>query len=430
MATQVKEKNSIIHYLSLAYVIIFYSQIGERIPALGVIRIELIIGLLIILLIFFKIFKGEVRFKKNQTNTAALLFLGACLITVPFAYYMGNSVEIFIRLIKFFCIYLMIIFGISTEKDLKRFIWIYVLMISFVFTESFFYAIQGLHIRWNSGAMRLFGPPGLFGHPNSLGGVTVASLPFFFFLARAEKSWIVKILLLTLTLTAIRVIMYTNSRTAFIGLIGFGIIFWLFSKRKLPILVLTLVSGFLLWQIAPPETLERFLSLGRAGEYIANHSVGQDAMGNRLNLLVNSFTVFLENPITGVGVGNFIIINGSRFNMWLPTHNLYTQVLCETGLIGFICFAVLIVLIFRNLHQASRLIYEVGLEGSLIHNILLAVKVFLILRLLVGLFGDDLYDNYWWIAGGLSVVVLDLLKQHICSHLKKETIIEVKRPRF
>ena len=407
-----KEKNKYLYYCLLAYTIIFYSQIGGRIPVLGTIRIELLVGSIILILIFFKVNNGTIKIKKNQINLAATFFLAACFITIPFAYYKTYSFEIFIRLLKFFSIYLMIIFGIDNEKQLKGFIWIYIFMIAYIFTESFFYAIQGLHIRYNSGAMRLFGPPGLFGHPNSLGGLTAANLPFFYFLFKYEKSWIRKLLLLALMAIAICVIMYTNSRTAFVGFVCFIPLVWLFSKNKFVATVIILLSCFLLWQFAPPETKQRFLTLKKTEQYISGQGDNQDAMGNRILLIKNSLKIFLEYPLTGVGVGNFITISGLRYNVWLPTHNLYTQALAETGIVGSLSFLFLIVFIIKNLNKAKKLIKIKKLHESFLYYMIIATKFFLILRLTVGLFGDDLYENYWWMAGGLSVVMLHLLKYH------------------
>jgi O-antigen ligase len=405
-----KDKNKFLYYCLLAYTIIFYSQIGGRIPVLGTIRIELLVGSIILILIFLKVNKGTIKIKKNRVSLAATFFLVACFITIPFAYYKTYSFEIFIRLLKFFAIYLMIIFGIQSEKQLKGFIWIYILMIAFIFTESFFYAIQGLHIRYNSGAMRLFGPPGLFGHPNSLGGVTAANLPFLYFLFNYEKSRIRKLLLFALMVIAIRVIMYTNSRTAFIGFISFIPLVWLFSKNKLVVTIVILLSCMLLWQFAPPETKQRFLTLKKTEQYISGQGDNKDAMGYRLLLLKNSFNLFLEFPITGVGIGNFISISGWRYNIWLPTHNLYTQALSETGIVGSLSFMLLIIFIIKNLNEAKKIIYQKKLHETFSSSMLTSVKIFLILRLVVGLFGDDLYDNYWWIAGGLSVVILNIVK--------------------
>jgi putative inorganic carbon (hco3(-)) transporter len=421
-----REGNRSLYHLLLFYTFIFYSQIGGRVPFIGAVRIELIIGCLILILALFKVKSKDVRIPNNNLNMVAIWFLIVCILTIPFAYYRSYSIDIFFRLLKFFSIYLMLIVGIVSEKQLRGFIWVYILMIAFIFTESFIYAIQGINIHYNSGAMRLFGVTGLFAHPNSLGGVTAANLPFLYFLSKAQKSVVIKLFMLFLILIAIRVVMYTNSRTAFMGVLGFMILFWLYSKRKVVTTGILIASIFVIWLIAPAETKERFLSLEQASSYITNESDGQDAMGNRMILLKHSIDIFLEYPITGVGLGNFYSLSGERYNIWLPTHNLYTQILSETGIIGAIAFFCLIFQIFKNLNRAKRIVHVEGIENTFLSYMLSAVKAFLILRLIIGLFGDDLYENYWWIAGGLSVVLLKLL-EHLKTNKeqlrKKESLI-------
>jgi len=182
-------KNSFFYYALLVYTIIFFTQIGGRIPILGAIRIELLFGAFLLFCIFLKIFNGEFEVDSNPVNKAAFLFLLACFITIPFAYYKSYSFEVFIKLLKYFSIYIMIVYGVRTEKQLKGFVWIYVLVVAYIFTDAFSYAIRGMHIRYNSGAMRLFGF-GIFAHPNGLGGLIAGSLPFFYYLMKSEKSWV------------------------------------------------------------------------------------------------------------------------------------------------------------------------------------------------------------------------------------------------
>ena len=133
--------------------------------------------------------------------------------------------------VKFATIYLFILSAIDDEQKLKGFIWIYTLVVCFIFCEAFSNGIRGINIRYNSGAMRLFGPPGYFGHPNGLGGLTAASLPFLYYLIAYYKPLKIRICLIGLMLIALRVIMYTNSRTAFVGTVTFFMLIRIYSKK-------------------------------------------------------------------------------------------------------------------------------------------------------------------------------------------------------
>ncbi len=47
-------------------------------------------------------------------------------------------------------------------------------------------------------------------------------------------------------------------------------------------------------------------------------------------------------------------------------------------------------------------------KGKFLTSMVSAVTSFLIIRIVVSFFGLELYDNYWWIAGGLSFVMLKI----------------------
>jgi O-antigen ligase len=268
---------------------------------------------------------------------------------------------------------------------------------------------------YSQGVTRLKGVTGLFAHPNSLGGVTAANLPFFYYLIGVQKSLKSKILISSLMAIAAAVIVLTNSRTALIAIVSFFGFVWLKSKVKLFSIIPILLCMIIIWHFTPPETKERYLTIGKAANIVSGDShkkeAGVSSMAHRWMLIKVSFEVFLENPVIGVGVGCFQPLNGLRNNIWLPTHCLYTEILAELGILGFLVFSYLIWSIFQNIKLTRTLLSEIDSDVTFLSNILSAMSMFLILRLVVGLFGNDLYTNYWWMAGGLSVVLLRIAKQ-------------------
>ena len=97
---------------------------------------------------------------------------------------------------------------------------------------------------------------------------------------------------------------------------------------------------------------------------------------SRLALWSAGAAMFFAHPVMGVGYGNY----RSLYNDYIPgavpgqldAHNLYLQFLGETGIIGFVAFAAMVILLARiavrlakNSDPLNRLI-GIGLGGSLV----------------------------------------------------------------
>ncbi|MGD0226640.1 MAG: O-antigen ligase family protein [Terriglobia bacterium] len=76
---------------------------------------------------------------------------------------------------------------------------------------------------------------------------------------------------------------------------------------------------------------------------------GSEAL-SRLVLWGTAWGYFMHSPVTGIGWGNFVGLYGSdlsAFSAWIPpgqfaVHNIYLQLLAETGLVGFAAFFYLV----------------------------------------------------------------------------------------
>ena len=79
---------------------------------------------------------------------------------------------------------------------------------------------------------------------------------------------------------------------------------------------------------------------------------------SRLAIWAGAFTVFAQSPLLGTGFGNLRGLMGGLLNLpdgWTgDAHNLYLELLAETGLIGFVVFSVLVVLALRTALRQLR----------------------------------------------------------------------------
>jgi O-antigen ligase len=113
--------------------------------------------------------------------------------------------------------------------------------------------------------------------------------------------------------------------------------------------------------------------------------------------------MWLDNVLTGVGIGQF----ASNLRFYAPedlpvrdyrlgAHNMYVQVLAETGIIGFSLFLMMLMSGVRSLWRAARLPNRE--ISALAWTWLLAFSV----MLLGGLTKHDQYDKLLWITIGVS----------------------------
>jgi O-antigen ligase len=104
-----------------------------------------------------------------------------------------------------------------------------------------------------------------------------------------------------------------------------------------------------------------------------------------VELLISGINMFLHNPMTGVGFGKYWELS-CEFNPGLwdvggigEGHNLYVQVLAETGLAGFVPLALVFFFAFstlRSIPETGRFaVYRHALTGALFGFMFVALFV-------------------------------------------------------
>jgi len=191
----------------------------------------------------------------------------------------------------------------------------------------------------------LLRPYSTFSHPNSLAGFMLVASFLLAFLNKNKKI-IVRIALL-LGASAIFLSVSLNAYLSFLVVA----IFYLIFRRKKILTTKMVVSGLflmLLASLALPIFANIFMDRGvKAGESLFNRLVLAQASGKML----------AESPLWGVGLNNFILqLPNSgvlpKISWWLqPVHNTNLLLLAETGLIGLILFAGLVI---KSLAAATK----------------------------------------------------------------------------
>lgn len=420
------------------YVIIWYLQIGYRIPFLGKIRFEFIYAALLSLYLIF--FGGKIELDCPVFNTIILLFL-AMIIQIPFSYNVQHSYEIFIdRVLKFSFMAIFIVGFIKSPKHLIFFLGAFLLACLKMGQEGFLGQITGNMVWENQGVMRLHGSTPIYEHPNSFTGMALGTMPFLIYLFPIA-SRVVKVAFIVQFIFALNIVLHTGSRTGYVAFfVMLLFIFYRSKGNKLKILIILSILGFLTIPFLEHQYIERFESI----------FTGKDKEGAstelRKEILSDSIKIFSDHPF-GVGVGAFPIVRKKTFGRSQDTHNLYLEIATNIGIQGLIIFAYFIMQIFKclsyvrrevalqlqklseftdKIKESDRYLNEESLIGDHIRELKLlnavakALFLFLIIRLTLGLFGMDLYEIYWWFGSGLTIALFNINKY---SSLKTEKLL-------
>jgi O-antigen ligase len=429
-----------LYYGLLGYTLLFFSQLASRLPFLAAFRPEFVLGALMMAVCTMHLVSGKVDLKENRLNQASILFFAVLLLTVPFALVKTRAYDAFFRIFKFFTIYLMIICALNSEKKLRGFVYLYVALICLIFVQPFLLSLQGKGFIYNNHMMRLAGVTGYFAHPNMLGIVTSSNLPFLYFLMVRSQSKLTRVVFFCLLGIAFRVIMLTQSRTGMVGAAAFLLFLWLKSRKKAAMAIVLVACMGITWVFMPPNVKNRFLSLGGAFKVmtegrsaISSEEEGRllGSMASRWELMKYAFAAFLDNPIIGVGVNNFSSYSGRRWGTWMPPHNTYLQVMAETGIVGTIALLLVIFYTFSNFKEFKIQISRVDSDTRFLRMVSDATAGYYFVFLIVSIFGIELFSNSWWIAGGMSVVLLRIANNRVpiassnVEETDKETNIDV-----
>ena len=415
------------------YVIIWYLQIGYRIPFLGAIRIEFIWALVLTAVALMS--SNGPKLMDNPLRWVVILLFLAMAIQVPLSHVPQYSWNVFIdRVIKFAFMAFFIVSFVRSPKGLILFVGAFMLACMKMGQEGLIGQLTGNLVWQNQGIMRLNGSTPLYAHPNSFSGMALGTLPFILYLFPIAPR-IIKIILAVQFIFACNIVLHTGSRAGYIAffiMLAFAV-FNSQNKGK-SLLVLFLVSVVAL-PFIDGQYIDRFNTIS-TGQEIEGYS-----MGARKEILEDAIYVFKNHPF-GIGVSAFPAVREKYFGRSQDTHNLYLEVGTNLGIQGLVIFIVFIYFTLRTLlfsiksfkNQLKKLdeVIDIKIISNMIYRrhyrdlIVLractkSVVLFLIVRLSLGLFGMDLYEIYWWFALGIAIAIFNIEKQ---TKIKSDKILD------
>jgi O-antigen ligase len=339
------------HYLLLVYLFFYCSRIPEMLPWFH-------IGLLlqpILLIGMFMTGTTKAMFKTDvgRWMTAFTVWVAIC---VPTSTWRGGSFNILILAAQALVLMFFMASFIRTLDDCYRVIYVIALAMAAVGVLSL---IKGggsrpgdLRVGLGAGS----GMENTLSDANFLALYVTLGLPLLWF-AYTWKKGIVKVGLLLMTVPMLATVARTGSRMGLVALAAAALFFLIFASARQRVVLI--MGGFVCLVLAvmllPQRITDRFTTL-----FVPSSSAEVEAAQSseaRKLMFIRSIQVTLEHPLLGVGPGEFMDAEAAedmavgKRGLWHYTHNAYTELSSETGIIGMVLFLFAFWRSYRGLSQ-------------------------------------------------------------------------------
>ena len=372
---------------TLAIVFVFYTNlavVAHKFHGVPKLAASSFMGILI-LPIFIYFLRG-IRPIIDRTFLLMLVFLVIVLVASLFGRDIYSSFDewISIYLVEGILLYLLMLNVIRSTDTLKRVIWTLLLAGSVmggasVFqeaTKSYSNKMGGFAQTGNENPSmatinknregkkvkrhRLAGP---IGEQNRYAQILVVLIPLAFYRLRGERSLILRIMAAGAGMLILGGIFLTFSQGAAVTLV---MLFMLMIglKQIKPRYSLAVLAVILAMIFTVPDYIGRIAGIGRLQGLISS-SAGVEpssSMMGRATENLAAVNIFLDHPILGVGPGQYKFFSAEygnvlglkRLNESRRAHSIYLEVLADVGIIGFVLFMAIALLIMYRLWQSHR----------------------------------------------------------------------------
>jgi putative inorganic carbon (HCO3(-)) transporter len=367
---------------------------AEMFPGLGAAqRLPFLIATLTLLVFCSQQFwtEGRLSARPREVTLLAALCVGA-LVSVPWAYSPSEAIATFMdSFIKIVLMFLVMVNAVRNEKRLMGLLWLVLgagTFLSFGALQAFRqgqFSDEGYRVRGSLGSTLT--------DPNDTALFLVTLIPIAIALALSARGRLAKIVYSLMAILMTGAIFVTYSRGGFLALAFAGVVLGskLFKRAPIGMLVFILVSLVAVPALLPSNYTDRLASIFTGGDT-------RGSAAARRNLLTRSIEVAADNPLVGVGMGNFHLFSIKD----QVSHNSYTQVAAEMGLptLGiYLAFLLAPISRMRRIERETRGVsntdeyrrihflsmgLQASLVGFLIGSFFLSVAYYWFLYYLVG----------------------------------------------
>ena len=405
-----------------------YSGILEKMPFLGPFHLLMLLGGLALIVIGLS---GRLPVVLNNPMAKYLaLFTVWFIICVPFGYWIGGSVQLFIDFWSKAALAFVLVAGCVQTIDQCKTIF-KTIGYSVGILAMMALALRGVD---NTGRLGLLDTR--YDNANDFAWTLVLGLSFLLFLLFNGNRW-QKVIAGLFCAPILLALVKTGSRGGMLGfcLLAFFGLFQVSRATRIKLALAIPVLMVVLFIVTPPEIRGRYTTIFGSGKDYTGinikalsseeqlQSTASASAEARWGLLKDSIRMTLTHPVFGVGPGNFQVAQaeialsrGEARGAWRVTHNTYTQLSSEMGIPGLVIYLMFLYQLLKALNRIARSKYT-GKDWQDLRALAKALRATFLTLIFVMFFGSFAYDTNIPILAGLACA-LSLMAQRQSALLK------------
>jgi hypothetical protein len=404
-------------WLLIGYMWLFIHRPFEIWPALGAIRFELLYMLLTGGI--WLMYPGK-RWLPSPLHRAFFAFAGvmiACCLVSPWAEQGFVILDVYLKQMVF---YVVLVTVVHEEGNLKRVCQAFGVIMTLYMLHSLLDFARG-HFHYRMGIVRLLGVDSTMNDPNSFAATLVCAVALMPAQWATSSSLRWRAFMVFYALLTTGCIALTGSRSGFLAFVLCLGLMILRSRWRNQLAIAAILAAPVMWAALPSHLQGRFETIVNPDAGPLNAKVSAEG---RLEGFWLGVELWEGNPLTGCGPGAWKPATKKD----LESHNLYGQVMGELGTLGIITLAAVIVLFWRTARSIRRVYRENGWEPDFIYHLGWCLISALLMLLVTGNFGHNLYRYTWLWYGAFAIIARHCVLQRLARATEDATETEHPLP--
>lgn len=338
-----------------------------------------------------------------------------------------NALEVFL---KDAIIAIIVVSLLSTPDTFRRVVWTLLFIGIFLGTISIYQYLTGTYnndywgfalaniqnIKGETNDYRTAGP---IGDPNYYAQIMGVMVPLALERVFRERNPILKGVALWALVASLFAVFLTYSRGGFLAVSVAVIAYFVFYPPKIIYIPIALLGGILLFSLAPPNYFDRILSLGELFNPQGGMMVEDVALRGRASENLAALEMVKSQPLFGVGFSNYSLL----FNQYSKqaglalvateraAHNLYLEVVAETGLVGLAVFMSMLYIGLKTVFNAWKIFVKT--KSHEFAGMAASFGVAFLGYLVAAFFIHNAYPRYFYLMLGLAFSFEVVARTHV-----------------